>query len=190
MRFLFMDFLNSEWRDGIRDDFLEDRLDKPGWWENVMAYWGMTVDRPITETERKEIKALRSRLRVWVEKLAEGKQLNEEDLHQINTYLHQVPVHRVLVPKNAGYGWRLLPDQADWRWVASEIVASLAELLVRHDPGRIRICENRQCLWVFYDESRNRSRRWCDHRTCGNRMNVRKHRQRKRHSKGGQPENE
>jgi len=188
MRFLFMDFLNSEWRDGIRDDSLEDRLDKPGWWENVMADWGMTVDRPMSETDREELKALRSRLRVWVEKLAEGKQLNEEDFHQMNTYLNQVPVRRVLVPKNGGYGWRLIPDKADWRWVASEIVASLAELLVRHDPARIRICENRQCLWVFYDISRNRSRRWCDHRTCGNRMNVRKHRQRKRHTKGGKTE--
>ncbi len=32
---------------------------------------------------------------------------------------------------------------------------------------RIKICPN--CHWLYFDGSRNRSRRWCDMRVCGNR---------------------
>lgn len=38
---------------------------------------------------------------------------------------------------------------------------------------RIKICPN--CHWLYFDESRNRSRRWCDMRVCGNRAKAQRH---------------
>jgi len=38
---------------------------------------------------------------------------------------------------------------------------------------RIKICPN--CHWLYFDESRNRSRRWCDMNVCGNRAKARRH---------------
>ncbi|PSH61009.1 hypothetical protein CU102_27445 [Phyllobacterium brassicacearum] len=38
---------------------------------------------------------------------------------------------------------------------------------------RIKICPN--CHWLYFDGSRNRSRRWCDMRVCGNRAKARRH---------------
>lgn len=38
---------------------------------------------------------------------------------------------------------------------------------------RIKICPN--CHWLYFDESRNRSRRWCDMKVCGNRAKARRH---------------
>ncbi len=38
---------------------------------------------------------------------------------------------------------------------------------------RIKICPN--CHWLYYDESRNRSRRWCDMSVCGNRAKARRY---------------
>lgn len=73
----------------------------------------------------------------------------------------------------------LSPKKPDFRWVMEEIVSSFIDLLVHYDPKRVKICENKQCRWVFYDESKNRSKRWCYHSTCGNRVNVRKFRRRK-----------
>ncbi len=37
------------------------------------------------------------------------------------------------------------------------------------------------CGWVFYDRSKNRSRKWCEQATCANLMKVRRFRQRHRH---------
>jgi predicted RNA-binding Zn ribbon-like protein len=184
MNFLFIDFLNSEWRDGIRADSLEDRLDKPGWLENMLAEWGITVEGPPKEEELKALKELRSWLHGIVRRMVKGNSPDGEDLKRLNAYLERVPVHRRLVQTKEGYRLEFSPIRRDWNRVMAEIVRSFADLLISADPRRLRICENERCLWIFYDESRNRSRRWCDHRTCGNLMNVRKFRERQRNHSG------
>lgn len=182
MNFLFIDFLNSEWRDGLHAESLEDRLDKPGWLEGLLAEWGITVDGPPNESELKALKELRSWLLGIVRNLVKGMPLDREDMERLNAYLEGVPVHRRLVQTNEGYRLGFPPIKCDWNWVIAEIVFSFADLLISSDPSRVRICENQLCLWIFYDESRNRSRRWCNHRTCGNLVNVRKFRERQRNN--------
>ena len=44
--------------------------------------------------------------------------------------------------------------------------------------SRLKICPADDCRWAFYDESRNRSRRWCSMEVCGNRSKVRAFRDR------------
>jgi predicted RNA-binding Zn ribbon-like protein len=44
--------------------------------------------------------------------------------------------------------------------------------------GRVKACVADDCLWAFYDSSRNRSGRWCDMAVCGNREKVRTYRSR------------
>jgi predicted RNA-binding Zn ribbon-like protein len=46
--------------------------------------------------------------------------------------------------------------------------------------GRLRICANGGCRWVFEDSSRAGRRRWCDMTTCGNVAKARRHRARLR----------
>ena len=53
------------------------------------------------------------------------------------------------------------------------VLAACARLVVRGDWIRLKICPADTCLWVFYDESRNRSRTWCSMRVCGNREKAR-----------------
>ena len=38
----------------------------------------------------------------------------------------------------------------------------------------VRICGADDCLWIFLDTSKNRTRRWCDMKQCGNRMKARR----------------
>lgn len=52
------------------------------------------------------------------------------------------------------------------------LVESVTESLVRGELGRVRRCANARCAHVFYDGSRNASRRWCDMGTCGNRAKA------------------
>lgn len=60
------------------------------------------------------------------------------------------------------------------------IVRSAAELLVSEDLDRVRECPGTGCTWLFLDQSRNRSRRWCSMTTCGNRAKARRHYRRSR----------
>jgi predicted RNA-binding Zn ribbon-like protein len=62
------------------------------------------------------------------------------------------------------------------------VARSAAKLLTSAKLGRVKVCAGEGCGWMFLDESRNASRRWCDSRDCGNRERVRKHLARKRAS--------
>jgi predicted RNA-binding Zn ribbon-like protein len=71
---------------------------------------------------------------------------------------------------------QLVPVKKDWNWVMAEIVASFGQVLARDEADRLKICQNPDCMEVFYDTSKNHTQRWCDHSTCGTLMKVRRFR--------------
>jgi len=73
-----------------------------------------------------------------------------------------------------------LPEQ-----LTADIVMGLATVVVRDGLERFRICAADDCNNVFIDVSRNRSRRFCDPETCGNRAHVAAHRARRRAAQSG-----
>jgi predicted RNA-binding Zn ribbon-like protein len=44
----------------------------------------------------------------------------------------------------------------------------------------LKACANEDCLWAFYDRSRNHGGTWCDMATCGNKLKNRDFRARQR----------
>ncbi|MFI9101449.1 CGNR zinc finger domain-containing protein [Streptomyces fildesensis] len=57
---------------------------------------------------------------------------------------------------------------------------ALTFLVVAGECERLRRCDAPDCRRAFVDLSRNRSRRYCDSRTCGNRLHVAAYRARQR----------
>jgi predicted RNA-binding Zn ribbon-like protein len=47
----------------------------------------------------------------------------------------------------------------------------------------LKACANEDCLWAFYDRSRNHGGTWCDMATCGNKLKNRDFRARRRQSR-------
>jgi predicted RNA-binding Zn ribbon-like protein len=45
---------------------------------------------------------------------------------------------------------------------------------------RLKACSREECEWAFYDNSKNRSGRWCKMEVCGNIVKARAFRQRRR----------
>ena len=71
---------------------------------------------------------------------------------------------------------RLRPASRGWRGVTDAMLPGLLELdTVR---GRLRVCANPACRFVFVDRSRNAARRWCEMAVCGNRVKGRRFRHR------------
>ena len=68
--------------------------------------------------------------------------------------------------------------------LAAEAAMGLA--IVMRDDGleRMKTCASETCNDVFVDTSRNRSRRYCNPDTCGNRANVAAYRARRRAARG------
>jgi predicted RNA-binding Zn ribbon-like protein len=61
------------------------------------------------------------------------------------------------------------------RW---QVLQSAAQLLTSNRLSRVRVCGASDCGWLFIDTTRNRSRRWCDMKVCGNREKLRRFRSR------------
>jgi hypothetical protein len=59
---------------------------------------------------------------------------------------------------------------------AGFLAAAAAKVAIEQRIDRIKICPADDCLWAFYDTSRNRSRQWCSMKVCGNRAKARNHR--------------
>jgi predicted RNA-binding Zn ribbon-like protein len=58
--------------------------------------------------------------------------------------------------------------------ILGRIAVAAAELLTSPERDRVRECASHNCSWLFVDMSRNRSRRWCDMKVCGNRAKARR----------------
>jgi len=84
-----------------------------------------------------------------------------------------------------GYDWHVhyfAPGASLADHLAADGGMALAFILVAGEQERLRRCEAPDCRRAFIDLSRNRSRRYCDSRTCGNRLHVAAYRARQRES--------
>jgi len=52
------------------------------------------------------------------------------------------------------------------------IIKAFVDLVTSKNSKRIKRCSN--CGWLFVDNSKNRSRRWCSMEICGNRVKARR----------------
>jgi len=115
-----------------------------------------------------------------------GESQDESDLSALNGELSIALSHLRVMPADGAYtwGWDRSGDGGGARLDSPlwPVAQSAAELLTSPKLGRVKLCAGEGCGWVFLDESRNGSRRWCDSRDCGNRERVRRHLARKRAS--------
>lgn len=86
-----------------------------------------------------------------------------------------------------GYDWHVhyfAPGASVADHLAADCGMALAFFVVAGEQERLRRCEAPDCRRAFIDLSRNRSRRYCDSRTCGNRLHVAAYRARRREAAG------
>ncbi|MCQ4082738.1 CGNR zinc finger domain-containing protein [Streptomyces sp. RB6PN25] len=86
-----------------------------------------------------------------------------------------------------GYDWHVhyfAPGASLAHHLAADGGMALAFLVVAGERERLRRCAAPDCRRAFVDLSRNRSRRYCDSRTCGNRLHVAAYRARQREAAG------
>lgn len=110
-----------------------------------------------------------------------GKGADEADLAVLNRELSRALGWLRVRADDDGLAWGW-EDAVELDRVLWPVVRDAAELLVSGDLGRVGKCCGESCDWLYLDTSRNRSRRWCDMQSCGNRAKARRHYHR---AKGG-----
>ncbi len=101
---------------------------------------------------------------------------------RVNALVAEAPVCPRLSDHDS-YGWHLhyfAPDASLAEHLAVDGGIAIAHTVTTGQSDRLRVCEAPDCEAVLIDLSRNRSKRYCDARGCGNRLNVAAYRERKR----------
>jgi predicted RNA-binding Zn ribbon-like protein len=185
---LCLDYCNTTGdRRGYRDERLETYADVVGWgWragilnaeEAVrLARLGTRSPTEALSVWERAIK-LREALTSIFCSVAEGRRIRPGSLEVLNGELAGAMSRSQVVPTDNGFTWLWAEGGKALDCVLWPIARSAADLLTEGPLSAIRRCEGRDCGWLFLDTSRNRTRRWCDMRICGNRAKARRHHER------------
>ncbi len=113
-------------------------------------------------------------------KVARQQPVEHDDLDLLNRELSRAYQYRRLHELADGYGWEWSHQGGELDRPLWVVALSAAELLTSTELSRVRQCAGDPCGWLFYDASRNRSRRWCNMDVCGNRAKARRHYERQK----------
>jgi predicted RNA-binding Zn ribbon-like protein len=107
--------------------------------------------------------------------LAASEPLADKDLALLNRMLAEAPRREKLAYAEGGYAWATRRIDISAASLLAPVLWSAADLLTHADRRQVRRCANDACLWLFVDESKAGTRRWCDMSSCGNRAKSRRH---------------
>src|SRR5687768_2028962 len=111
----------------------------------------------------------------------DGVQPSSADLALLNAAAARATAAQQLIVTEAGFDvtWPET-DALERAWWP--VATSAMALLLSQDVARVKECASDNCNWLFLDASKNRSRRWCEMKDCGNRAKARRHYARRRTS--------
>jgi predicted RNA-binding Zn ribbon-like protein len=171
----------------IRDEKLKDYLDLLAWGRHTGALTNADAETLALESSQhqKEAAAVFQRAIRFREAMyhilhakLSHKQPKEADLLVLNEEFRVTRGAEHLVIEKARFNWRWSTPHSALDRALWPVARSAAELLTQDDLSRLRQCGGDDCGWIFLDTSRNRGRRWCDMRDCGNVAKVRRFRRR------------
>ncbi|WES65551.1 CGNR zinc finger domain-containing protein [Microbacter sp. GSS18] len=155
-----------------------ERLDTLSSWPELDAYlrrhpYSGTITRDADELA--SVRGIRARLReLWL-------------VDRVGA----VPIVNAMLRDGRALPQLVIHDDYDWHIHATDSDAPLAtrilveaamafvDIIRADEYERVRVCAADDCLSVYIDYSKNRSKRYCDTGNCGNRMNVNAYRRRK-----------
>lgn len=181
-----LDFVNSiEDRTGdAPDDFIASYADLVQWGRQRALLTDRVAERLLTLAARDMAAAaraletaltLRAALHGIFQALAKTGEPDAGDLAHLQRAYTDAVAHACLQHGEGRFVWQC-PSQADaldqMMW---PIAFDATELLTVGDVGRIKVCANPSgCGWLFYDGSKNGSRRWCSMEGCGSQVKMRR----------------
>ncbi len=152
-----------------------DELETPEDLATFLDVNEFTGSRVGTADELAAVRALRPRLRaIWTTD-------RDAAVGHINALLREGAALPQL-QRHDGSDWHIHATEAEAPVVARlqvEAAMALVDVVRADEWRRMRVCEAPDCEAVLVDLSRNRSKRYCDSRNCGNRLNVTAYRERK-----------
>ena len=189
---LCLDFANTiEDRLGDHpEDFLGSYADLVAWGRHGGVLTETDTRRLLLEAESqpdeadavyRRALALREAVYETFREVAIGQSPLAADLDRVREeYLGALSQAR-LVPADGGYAWTWEGREPGLDRVLWFVARSAVDLLTGDDLARVKQCPGADdCGWLFFDTSKNGTRRWCSMEGCGSRVKMRRHYARRR----------
>ena len=166
---LVIDFVNT-----LDVEAGEDRTDTPA----RLAYWlderglGTPDGTPLGPPELTQAIELRESLR----RVLVGHSRHEETADAARHLEDVADRGRLSVCFGPDDAIEIAPRAEGYPGVLARLLVPVARASMDGSWARVKACVADDCQWAFYDQSRNRSGRWCDMAVCGNRTKVRAYR--------------
>lgn len=119
--------------------------------------------------------ALREALYRLFHAQAEQREPQADDLALLGGFLAEAAPRVALARIDGGYAWRVGEGRATLAGLLSPVLWSAIDLLGGARLAKVKRCANDACQWLFIDDSKNGSRRWCSMSSCGNRAKAYRH---------------
>jgi len=182
---LCLDFVNTiDWRgQQEKGEYLNDYSDLLLWSRNV----GILSDVESSSLETRSLNHKDEAKNVYIRaidyresiykvfsNIAKGEEPQPSDIQKLNEELSRASPHGKIVKTETGYSMGF-DEQSSLDRMLWPISSSVVDLLTSADLSRVKSCGSDECGWLFYDTSKNKSRRWCEMKGCGNRMKAKRH---------------
>lgn len=184
---LALDFVNTVTaRDTQPRDWLDDYAALVRWARAGGHYAARELDALAEQALRHPLKAkaalgrtktLREALCSALYALLDGDEPDAASLQAIDTARTAAANAAQLVSRGRRVQIEWTVQRSGLDLVAHVIAAQALTLFEHADLERLRVCDGRDCGWVFVDTSKNGRRRWCDMATCGNVAKARRFQQ-------------
>ncbi|MBI9011729.1 MAG: CGNR zinc finger domain-containing protein [Clostridiales bacterium] len=172
MELSILEFLNTDWI--IRRQGKDDPLYNEEWLDNYLT---KVMGDKIESSEKLsfEMTKLRTLFIKSIEDLVCGELNYDVLIEELNKHLAVAPSVRKIISIEDKYEMRFKTDKMTDDFILAELCFYMYQLLFKSEKERIRICENPDCKYIFFDTSRNKSKRHC-YEGCANIMKVRRFR--------------
>lgn len=188
---LCLDFCNTVSGVGTDEkvEHLESLEDLAAWGVHAGLLSGteagrLAARRPARERSEAVKSALEARLVLHelFGRASKGAPLKLSALAALNGMLRVSGTEAAIVPVNGRFDWSYADPRGSLASVLNPILRSAADVLVNCDLRRLKTCPGRGCGWLFYDDTKNANRVWCEMRVCGSRAKSRERYQRQKSS--------
>ena|SRR5579864_1780063 len=170
-----LDLINSRWSDHLGRDMSYDRLPVARFRRTFLDRWHLKVEDADDQQAVADLARLRVLLRTVLERYARGRPVTPALQRNLESEMNRSPMAIQLERDRSGLRLQQRRSGRDWDVVIAEIATSAARLIA--ERRTIKVCANPDCSWMFVDESKPRTRRWCNTSVCGSLLNVRHFRQ-------------
>ena len=105
-----------------------------------------------------------------------GTPIPESAITLLNAIASQAMAHLQLTRHEGTYQWNFPSTLQGVDLILWPVARHATQLLTSDQASRVRECEDdRGCGYLFIDQTKNHSRRWCSMESCGNRAKAKRH---------------